>query len=40
MFVSAVIPFDGPEYLYFIEGNIDAYEEILNTAFPNIKKLW
>jgi hypothetical protein len=30
------------QYLYFIEGkeNKDAYGEILNTALPNIKKLW
>jgi transposase len=42
LFVWAAISFDGPEYLYFIEGkeNTDAYEEILNTALPKIKKLW
>jgi hypothetical protein len=42
LFVWAAISFDGPEYLYFIEGkeNTDAYKKILNTALPNIKKLW
>jgi hypothetical protein len=33
------ISFDGPEYLYFIEGmeNTDSYEEILNKALLKIK---
>ncbi len=42
MFVWAAISFDGADYLYFIERkeNIDANEELLNTALPKIKKLW
>jgi hypothetical protein len=41
LFVWAAISFDCPNYLYFIEGkeNTDAYEEVLNKALPNIKKL-
>ncbi len=42
MLVWAAISFDGPKYLNFIEEkeNTDAYEEILNRAFPKIKNLW